>query len=728
MSKNTPIRIFISHSKSDTEFAEKIRDHIVGHKMSVWLDSDEIQIGDHIVERIIEGLSESDFLILIISKEAVKSNWVAKEWGHAIYESITKKKTIVLPLLKEQCDLPPFIGSLRYADFQEYRNFNESFNELLTAIKHHSKRQSNFDEREVKRNLESELGDVDIDSVHDQSSYLDQPYGPLTDETIAIEKVNDLQDSEFKVYWHPVFNLLSGKRLYYLFVKVNTALSISRVKLDEILTILIAKKSLTLECQCSYVLLGDQDFLIKVWADEVSRDTLVRDLRKNEDVSGVWSLLVYRTDTWYQRSIERRGTPEWLTEDQINEIAFQADTPESLHVDEFQLKIKSDSEFIRKSNRKFWIIIHHPKSIGNRQLLNFVQELRQLTGAVIDHPIYFTSIYSSYSEDESHSTILKAESRDPVKSIHSLLGRLHEQQQSVDDRRNVISDLSTSTYIAVERLREENHTARSMNDRKKIVTRIDGEKQPVHLDLVRGIVFSNILISHKVNSRTKSVNEDVKTQFIRSAQERYSAIFRKPFHARWNHNIHKLRRLYIWLSRNEDTYAKAFFLEDYIDIEARLRELFDPLYADYATSPNTRILSEFSGKVVKTLGESNAEENIVRQVSTIMKEQRKKIEVAERKSSKKTMGSLPPLIKAIYKRSGYLDEEQKTLLSITERVVSAITKDRNRIAHGEVSSISTPIKLKIPWHGMLDNYIDLLFEVDMNMSELKAIVDLINER
>ena len=124
--------IFISHSSKDKEDAERLAADLKNAGAKVWFDAWEIGIGESITESVENGLVNSKFVGIWITKNAIQSGWVEKEWRSRVKEEIEKGHVIVLPLLAEKCDLPLFLQDKLYADFTE--SYEKAFEQLLRTI------------------------------------------------------------------------------------------------------------------------------------------------------------------------------------------------------------------------------------------------------------------------------------------------------------------------------------------------------------------------------------------------------------------------------------------------------------------------------------------------------------------------------------------------------------------------------------------------------------------
>src|SRR5207253_6486335 len=72
--------VFISHASEDkTEVAVPLADALRRGGVKVWLDRQELRIGDSLREKIDEGLSESRFGIVILSPHFFQKGWPKRE-------------------------------------------------------------------------------------------------------------------------------------------------------------------------------------------------------------------------------------------------------------------------------------------------------------------------------------------------------------------------------------------------------------------------------------------------------------------------------------------------------------------------------------------------------------------------------------------------------------------------------------------------------------------------
>ncbi|HEX8666285.1 MAG TPA: toll/interleukin-1 receptor domain-containing protein, partial [Beijerinckiaceae bacterium] len=125
--------VFLSHSSKDKAFIRRLATDLLSEGITVWIDEQDIKVGDSIPERIAQGVADSDFFLVALSINSIESDWVKKELNSALVDEIIRRKTKVLPVLLSKVEIPASIKDKKYADFSD--NYKEGLRELLRAIK-----------------------------------------------------------------------------------------------------------------------------------------------------------------------------------------------------------------------------------------------------------------------------------------------------------------------------------------------------------------------------------------------------------------------------------------------------------------------------------------------------------------------------------------------------------------------------------------------------------------
>ena len=125
-------RVFISHSHLDNDFAVKLAEDIEETGMNCWIDLWELQVGDSLRKKVEQGINTSDWLIIILSRNSINSNWVQHELDMGITKELDSKDVFVLPVLMDNCEIPLCLKTKVYANF--ISNYNNGLDAIISRL------------------------------------------------------------------------------------------------------------------------------------------------------------------------------------------------------------------------------------------------------------------------------------------------------------------------------------------------------------------------------------------------------------------------------------------------------------------------------------------------------------------------------------------------------------------------------------------------------------------
>jgi hypothetical protein len=110
--------IFISYSQKDRKFADNLAANLVRARHSVWMDRWELNVGDSLIEKIQSALTNSSGVLVLLSKNSVESSWCKKELNSTLIRELEERKTLLMPCIIDDCEVPLFLRDKLYADFR----------------------------------------------------------------------------------------------------------------------------------------------------------------------------------------------------------------------------------------------------------------------------------------------------------------------------------------------------------------------------------------------------------------------------------------------------------------------------------------------------------------------------------------------------------------------------------------------------------------------------------
>lgn len=151
--------VFISYKRESAPYVARLYEELDNHDIKVWFDLDELHqnVGKEYTERIHKGIDNSEYFLLIYTKEVEESDFIIKEeLGYAV----EKKKTILF-YPKDDIDinkskLKGYVGKIQWLDTE------------ATAVYQHDTQESMVDEKRL-----STLSEL-INEKHGKSVFEDQ--------------------------------------------------------------------------------------------------------------------------------------------------------------------------------------------------------------------------------------------------------------------------------------------------------------------------------------------------------------------------------------------------------------------------------------------------------------------------------------------------------------------------------------------------------------------------
>ncbi len=97
-SASTYYTCFISHAPEDQAFAEKLHADLISHGVPCWFAPEDMRIGDKKRQRVEQAIRDYDKLLLVLSHDAVESDWVEYEVETALEKESRQQSLVLFPI------------------------------------------------------------------------------------------------------------------------------------------------------------------------------------------------------------------------------------------------------------------------------------------------------------------------------------------------------------------------------------------------------------------------------------------------------------------------------------------------------------------------------------------------------------------------------------------------------------------------------------------------------
>ncbi len=128
-------KIFISYSRKDLIFVEKLAKDLIEAGYEVWYDLSGIEGGDRWAQEIQLGINRSEIFAIVVSPNSMASEWVEKEYLFA-----SRRGMKIVPLLYELSELPIWLLNIQYIDIVG-ANYARNFHQILDSFENYGRRE-----------------------------------------------------------------------------------------------------------------------------------------------------------------------------------------------------------------------------------------------------------------------------------------------------------------------------------------------------------------------------------------------------------------------------------------------------------------------------------------------------------------------------------------------------------------------------------------------------------
>jgi len=129
----TGLDVFISYSRTDSDFARKLNNALQIQNKTTWFDQESIASGEDFEQEIFKGIERSNNFLFIISPSSVNSPYCDREVEYA--KKLNKRIVTVLYQKVASKQLHPVLASVQWIDFNNHGgDFFTNFGELTRTL------------------------------------------------------------------------------------------------------------------------------------------------------------------------------------------------------------------------------------------------------------------------------------------------------------------------------------------------------------------------------------------------------------------------------------------------------------------------------------------------------------------------------------------------------------------------------------------------------------------
>ena len=138
------MKVFISHAHSDERLAHKVAAILEQAGLEVWDAKREIMPGDNWAQEVSNALQESEAMVVLLTPDAVRSEWVRREmrWNIEYALGEVRFRSRLIPVVAGDPDVlntesvPWILRHQKIVDLTEHENEEEGIREVARTLLH----------------------------------------------------------------------------------------------------------------------------------------------------------------------------------------------------------------------------------------------------------------------------------------------------------------------------------------------------------------------------------------------------------------------------------------------------------------------------------------------------------------------------------------------------------------------------------------------------------------
>lgn len=111
---------FVSYAHADQEFVLALIAELEAEGLDIRYDQVALHIGDSLIQAIAEEIANGDFLIAVVSPDALESEWCRTELAMARTQGIKEKRVKLLPVRYGGAEIPEILTDLFWGDADKF--------------------------------------------------------------------------------------------------------------------------------------------------------------------------------------------------------------------------------------------------------------------------------------------------------------------------------------------------------------------------------------------------------------------------------------------------------------------------------------------------------------------------------------------------------------------------------------------------------------------------------
>jgi hypothetical protein len=129
-------KVFLSYTRADADkkFVAELYRRLKQDGIECFFDEASLAPGANFVLRISEAIDKCNYFIVVMSPAYFSAHFAPSEWSAVFKADPTNQRGRLVPLLLEDCKLPPLLDPLLYIDVRSAEKFEQNYPRIWRTV------------------------------------------------------------------------------------------------------------------------------------------------------------------------------------------------------------------------------------------------------------------------------------------------------------------------------------------------------------------------------------------------------------------------------------------------------------------------------------------------------------------------------------------------------------------------------------------------------------------
>jgi hypothetical protein len=132
----TAPKVFLSYARvdADKKFVAELHQRLKQDGIECFFDELSLAPGTNFVLQISEAIEKCNYLVMVMSRAYFSARFVPPEWSAVFSADPTNQRGRLVPLLREDCELPALLKPLIFIDVRSAEKFEQNYPRIWRRV------------------------------------------------------------------------------------------------------------------------------------------------------------------------------------------------------------------------------------------------------------------------------------------------------------------------------------------------------------------------------------------------------------------------------------------------------------------------------------------------------------------------------------------------------------------------------------------------------------------